>query len=48
MNELKPCPFCGGRAAIKHGTIYFNFRVWASCKKCKANTAPFLYGNTGD
>lgn len=48
MNDVKPCPFCGGEAAVKRGTVYFNFRVWVSCKKCSANTVPFLYGNTGD
>lgn len=48
MAKLLPCPFCGGEAAVKRGAVYFNFRVWVSCKKCNANTVPFLYGNTGE
>lgn len=37
--ELKPCPFCGGKAIIvhqpKHLYPYHNAGVW--CKKCKVH-----------
>lgn len=33
-NELKPCPFCGGKANIDYGNgIYEIFYVF--CEKCK-------------
>lgn len=33
MDELKPCPFCGGEAEIR-GDGYF----WIQCKYCWAET----------
>ena len=38
MNEeLKPCPFCGGEAAIKHVTQLWEPRdsYWAACERCR-------------
>ena len=37
--ELKPCPFCGG----KNMRIWNTSRPWVSCDDCLANTA---YGET--
>jgi len=50
MAELKPCPFCGGKAHIKqtqHGTtdrssVYLGFRI--ECAKCDT-TALKAYGS---
>lgn len=49
--ELKPCPFCGGKAAIKQTSVQvmetnrdstsFDFRI--ECLNCNA-TAPGAYG----
>lgn len=33
MAELKPCPFCGGRAKLNGFT-----RFWVQCEQCEANT----------
>ena len=33
MNELKPCPFCGGKASL-HGKKY----RWVQCDDCRAST----------
>ena len=33
MNDMKPCPFCGGEAEII-GDDYF----WIQCKFCRAET----------
>jgi Lar family restriction alleviation protein len=37
MNELKPCPFCGGKA----GWMYQKPIGWVMCKKCGASSATF-------
>lgn len=34
--KLKPCPFCGGTAAIQGITI-----VWVKCLKCGVETAGY-------
>lgn len=33
MNELKPCPFCGGKVKMKKGLCELLF---FECAKCKA------------
>ena len=35
--ELKPCPFCGGKAVI-----YVNDGVKVTCKECGAMTMSFV------
>lgn len=35
MNELKPCPFCGGEAEL---TGFDAPEVWVWCPNCKAST----------
>lgn len=32
--ELKPCPFCGGKAEIKRGYMYCVNSVQAHCTQC--------------
>lgn len=36
MSELKPCPFCGGEAAVKPQDVYMSKAVFVHCKTCKA------------
>lgn len=38
MPELKPCPFCGGRAELKPGKLYADDVVFVKCTKCHART----------
>lgn len=38
--ELKPCPFCGGKAIIKAVTKSYGFTIWCACK-CGARTEGF-------
>jgi Lar family restriction alleviation protein len=35
-NELKPCPFCKGKAEIKRGNAYYVPCVYAHCTECGA------------
>lgn len=35
LEELKPCPFCGGKpVAIKNGPYTCGFKFYIICKKC--------------
>lgn len=34
MDELKPCPFCGGKAERGH----YDGIVWIECTECEAST----------
>ena len=36
--ELKTCPFCGGRAAMKAVNKKYGFTIWCQCRKCGART----------
>ena len=36
MAELKPCPFCGGKAALREQPIYIYTAIYAHCTCCKA------------
>lgn len=40
MNELKPCPFCGGKAQLRDGHIYMAETVIAECTKCHVRLLP--------
>ena len=37
MNELKPCPFCGGRAKIVRHDEWGWFQYEVYCEKCDAS-----------
>ena len=43
MNELKPCPFCGGKAkiisSIQDGRVY----MWVQCTFCNASSSIISY-----
>lgn len=37
--NLKPCPFCGSKAELKHGTsAIFDTYAYVQCKDCGAKT----------
>lgn len=45
MNELKPCPFCGGKAMISRRTLddrtrYDHWFIVVRCASCYASAAP--------
>ena len=37
MNEIKPCPFCGGKSRVH---LYLG-KWYARCNKCKSYSAPY-------
>lgn len=39
--ELKPCPFCGGKAEIHYQPIYTSNGVGIRCTECKARSKFF-------
>lgn len=41
MHELKPCPFCGGKAAL-----FVDNGVRVLCQKCNAQTIILVDGRT--
>lgn len=42
MDELKKCPFCGGKAEINFKEDYSAHRFyWVECSKCDARTSDF-------
>lgn len=46
MNELIPCPFCGGKAELEHEYIFgFDYST-IKCKKCGVKTAPIKVSST--
>ena len=36
--ELKTCPFCGGKAVIKAVNRNYGLTIWCQCTKCDART----------
>ena len=46
MAELKPCPFCGGRAFVKNSGVYaagFAYRVYCGNEDCKIEPKTHAY-----
>ena len=48
-DELKPCPFCGGKAGVEaHGDSAFSYLIdgWVSVKRieCEAESQPHYVG----
>lgn len=38
MEQLKPCPFCGGTPELKYSKIYLTETVQVVCPTCKVRT----------
>ena len=45
--ELKPCPFCGGKAVL-FSSVFFSADAEVRCKKCGARTMLYKSGNYSD
>ena len=52
-NELKPCPFCGGKASVSQGCSLFNEPLgrgqyeFVSCNNCGGRTTRFFHYDYG-
>ena len=44
MTELKPCPFCGGTAAIHRGSVYQSTGARVHCSRCHVSTQTITEG----
>lgn len=44
MNELKPCPFCGGEAELKRKQFDASEAAWIECKSCGAMSTVWAIG----
>ena len=44
-NELKPCPFCGGRAVIRETKLYLDEAIQIHCKKCSVHTPKEIFNH---
>ena len=40
--DIKPCPFCGGKADIRHGTVNMDIVYRVECLSCHVTTAQFF------
>lgn len=45
--ELKPCPFCGGKAVLL-SNIFFSASAEVKCKKCGVRTMVYKGGDYSD
>lgn len=43
MSELKPCPFCGGKAKVNSKAMDGLVHMWVSCTECDATSAIIVY-----
>lgn len=42
MENLKPCPFCGGKGKVKATKKdYVGFTIWCECTKCYAQSGGY-------
>lgn len=39
--ELKPCPFCGGKSVIKAVNKNYGLTIWCQCNECGARTVGY-------
>ena len=46
MSELKPCPFCGGKAEIEHNEILTLMFSYVVCRNCGAKTGEYRVNST--
>lgn len=46
MTELKPCPFCGGKAELKHRLIFGSAYSMIQCLSCGCQSAE-IQANVG-
>ena len=46
MRELKPCPFCGGKAILKDTKFWMSDAVYALCTVCGASVQKKLANHT--
>lgn len=44
--ELKPCPFCGGKAEVKKNRVYTEYGLCVHCTECNVHTKTTLYDCT--
>ena len=42
MTELKPCPFCGGKAMLDHSISGLNTTSFIRCNGCYVSTKRFV------
>ena len=42
-NELKPCPFCGGKAILRNVDDAWDSSVYVECQACGASTKMWPY-----
>ncbi len=42
MDEIKPCPFCGGKADVRHGNLYMDETYRVECSACLAMTRRYM------
>ena len=45
--ELKPCPFCGGKATLRTGVL-FRTEAFVKCNTCKCRTITYKGGDHED
>lgn len=46
MNELKPCPFCGGEADLWYSTGRYGYFAYCECAVCSARSKSFAIGDS--
>lgn len=40
-SNLEPCPFCGSKAKVVHGSFFLTAKTHVECTKCGAKTREF-------
>lgn len=43
--ELKPCPFCGGKAVLRETQLYLCEALQIHCKKCSVHTPKVIFNH---